>query len=146
MTIKAGGVGHFLLICLLMCATMQKNADCHVWKKTLLQPCRNLVLYFHDIIYNGQNANNATSALIAAPEGANNTILTSNNHFGDMAVFDDPITVDNNLFSPAVGRAQEFYLYDMKNFFSAWLGFTFVLNNTDYKGTITFRGADPALK
>ncbi|GLJ19744.1 hypothetical protein SUGI_0357570 [Cryptomeria japonica] len=146
MAIKAGRVLHLFLVWLVVYATLQKSADCQSWKKMLPKPCRNLVLYFHDIIYNGKNANNATSALIAAPQGANLTILTEHNHFGDLAVFDDPITLDNNLLSPPVGRAQGFYLYDMKNFFSAWLGFTFVLNNTDYKGTITFAGADPALK
>ncbi|GLJ19738.1 hypothetical protein SUGI_0357470 [Cryptomeria japonica] len=147
MAIKAGRVLNLCLVWLLMCASLQKSADCQGWNKMLLpQPCRNLVLYFHDIIYNGKNADNATSALIAAPQGANLTILTEHNHFGDLAVFDDPITLDNNLYSPPVGRAQGFYLYDMKNFFSAWLGFTFVLNSTDYKGTITFAGADPALK
>ncbi|GLJ19740.1 hypothetical protein SUGI_0357510 [Cryptomeria japonica] len=146
MAIMAGRVLHLFLVWLVVYATLQKSADCQRWKKMLPKPCRNLVLYFHDIIYNGKNADNATSALIAAPQGANLTILTDHNHFGDLAVFDDPITLDNNLLSPPVGRAQGFYLYDMKNFFSAWLGFTFVLNSTDYKGTITFAGADPALK
>jgi hypothetical protein len=103
-------------------------------------------LYFHDVIYDGTNAKNATSTLVGAPHGANRTILTgTDNHCGDLAVFDDPITLDNNYHSPPVGRAQGFYLYDMKNTFSAWLGFTFVLNSTDYKGTITFAGADPIL-
>jgi hypothetical protein len=109
------------------------------------KPCWNKVLYFHDILYNGKNAKNATSAIVAAPQGANLTILTGNNHFGDLVVFDDPITLDNNLHSPPVGRAQGFYFYDMKNTFSAWLGFTFVLNSTDHRGTITFAGADPIL-
>jgi hypothetical protein len=110
-----------------------------------LKPCRNLVLYFHDILYNGKNAKNATSAIVGAPQWGNLTTLTVNNHFGDLAVFDDPITLDNNLHSRPVGRAQGFYLYDMKNTFSSWLGFTFVLNSTDYRGTITFGGADPIL-
>ncbi|GLJ44942.1 hypothetical protein SUGI_0946050 [Cryptomeria japonica] len=91
--------------------------DCHSWKKKLPKPYRNLVLYFHDIIYNGKNVENATSAIVAAPEGANLTILAGNNHFGNLAVFDDPITLDNNLHSPPV----------------------------DYKGTITFNGVDPIL-
>jgi len=110
-----------------------------------LKPCRNLVLYFHDILYNGVNAKNATSTIVGAPQWGNLTILTVNNHFGDLVVFNDPVTLDNNLHSHPVGRAQGFYLYDMKNTFSAWLGFTFVLNSTDYKGTITFAGADPIL-
>ncbi|XP_043705719.1 disease resistance response protein 206-like [Telopea speciosissima] len=109
------------------------------------KPCKELVLYFHDILYNGNNAANATAAIVAAPEGSNLTILAPQNHFGNIVVFDDPITVDNNLHSPPVGRAQGLYIYDKKETFTAWLGFTFVLNSTDHKGTINFMGADPIL-
>ncbi|KAH8513329.1 hypothetical protein H0E87_006568 [Populus deltoides] len=114
------------------------------WKKQY-KPCKQLVLYFHDIIYNGQNAANATAAIVAAPEGANLTILAGQFHFGNIAVFDDPITLDNNLHSPPVGRAQGMYIYDTKNTFTAWLGFTFVLNSTKHQGTINFIGADPIM-
>ncbi|XP_011022577.1 PREDICTED: disease resistance response protein 206-like [Populus euphratica] len=114
------------------------------WKKQY-NPCKQLVLYFHDIIYNGQNAANATAAIVAAPEGANLTILAGQFHFGNIAVFDDPITLDNNLHSPPVGRAQGMYIYDTKNTFTAWLGFTFVLNSTKHQGTINFIGADPIM-
>ncbi|KAF5186524.1 Dirigent protein, partial [Thalictrum thalictroides] len=92
------------------------------------------------------NAENATSAIVAAPEWVNRTILTGQNHFGDLFVFDDPITLDNNLHSTPVGRAQGMYLWDSKDTFCAWLGFTFVLNSTDHhEGTIAFNGADPTL-
>ncbi|KAE8055434.1 hypothetical protein FH972_012274 [Carpinus fangiana] len=113
--------------------------------KKQYKPCKSLVLYFHDIIYNGKNAANATSAIVAAPEGANLTILAGQFHFGNIAVFDDPITLDNNLHSKPVGRAQGLYVYDTKNTFTAWLGFSFVLNSTDHQGTINFLGADPIL-
>ncbi|KAF8412168.1 hypothetical protein HHK36_000126 [Tetracentron sinense] len=109
------------------------------------QPCNRLVLYFHDIIYNGENTSNATAAIIGSPAWGNKTILAGLNHFGDLVVFDDPITLDNNLNSNPVGRAQGFYLYDKKDIFTAWLGFSFVLNSTDYKGTINFAGADPLM-
>nr|AAF25365.1 dirigent protein [Thuja plicata] len=145
MAIWNGRVLNLCILWLLVSIVLLNGIDCHSRKKKLPKPCRNLVLYFHDIIYNGKNAGNATSTLVAAPQGANLTIMTGNYHFGDLSVFDDPITVDNNLHSPPVGRAQGFYFYDMKNTFSAWLGFTFVLNSTDYKGTITFGGADPIL-
>lgn len=123
-------------------AAHKKRRSC---TRVPLKPCRNLVLYFHDILYNGKNAKNATSAIVGAPHWGNLTTLTVNNHFGDLVVFDDPITLDNNLHSHSVGRAQGFYFYDMKNTFSSWLGFTFVLNSTDHRGTITFGGADPIL-
>lgn len=115
-------------------------------KKRQYTPCKNLVLYFHDVIYNGMNAANATSTIVAAPEGANLTKLAGQFHFGNIAVFDDPITLDNSFHSKPVGRAQGFYIYDTKNTFTSWLGFTFVLNSTDHQGTITFAGADPILK
>ncbi|KHN44502.1 Disease resistance response protein 206 [Glycine soja] len=89
------------------------------------------------------NAANATSAIVGA---ANLTKLASQFHFGNIVVFDDPVTLDNNLHSNQVGRAQGSYIYDTKNTFTAWLGFTFVLNSTDHRGTITLAGADPTLK
>ncbi|ESW28018.1 hypothetical protein PHAVU_003G252100 [Phaseolus vulgaris] len=109
-------------------------------------PCKHLVLFFHDIIYNGRNALNATSAIIAAPQGANLTKLTNNFHFGNLVVFDDPVTLDNNLHSEPVGRAQGFYIYDTKNTYTAYLGFNFALNSANHQGTITVAGADPTLK
>nr|QBA29396.1 dirigent family protein [Panax notoginseng] len=114
-------------------------------KKKQYKPCKHLVLFFHDIIYNGENAANATSAMVGAPAGANLTILADKFHFGNMVVFDDPITLDNNLHSPPVGRAQGMYVYDTKNTYTAWLGFSFVLNTTDYQGSINFIGADPLM-
>ncbi|KAG6782843.1 hypothetical protein POTOM_012266 [Populus tomentosa] len=119
--------------------------DSYPGKKKQYKPCKELVLYFHDILYNGQNAANATSAIVAAPEGANLTILAGQNHFGNIIVFDDPITLDNNLHSPPVGRAQGLYIYDNKNTFTSWLSFTFALNSTEHQGTISFIGADPIL-
>ncbi|XP_023537620.1 disease resistance response protein 206-like [Cucurbita pepo subsp. pepo] len=109
------------------------------------RPCRHLVFYFHDIIYNGENAENATAAIVGAPAWGNTTILAGQNHFGDMVVFDDPITMDNNLHSPAVGRAQGFYIYDRKEIFTAWLGFSFVFNSTEHRGSLNFAGADPLM-
>ncbi|XP_020224740.1 disease resistance response protein 206 [Cajanus cajan] len=108
--------------------------------------CKQMVLFFHDIIYDGTNGGNATSAIVAAPEGGNLTKLGGQFHFGNIVVFDDPITLDNNLRSKPVGRAQGFYIYDTYNTYTSWLGFTFVLNSTHHKGTITFAGADPILQ
>lgn len=108
-------------------------------------PCKNLVLYFHDVIYNGKNAANATSAIVGAPQWGNLTILADQFHFGNLVVFDDPITLDNNFHSIPVGRAQGTYIYDSKTTYSALLGFSFVLNSLQFKGTINFLGADPTL-
>lgn len=109
------------------------------------KPCKSLVFYFHDILYNGHNAKNATATIVGAPAGANMTILAGQNHFGNVVVFDDPVTLDNNLHSPPVGRAQGFYMYDKKEIFTAWLGFSMVFNSTQHKGSINFAGADPLM-
>ncbi|KAJ8764815.1 hypothetical protein K2173_010280 [Erythroxylum novogranatense] len=109
------------------------------------KPCKSLVFYFHDIIFNGKNSKNATSAIVGAPVWANKTILAGQNHFGDLVVFDDPITLDNNLHSSPVGRAQGVYFYDSKSIFTAWLGFSFVFNSTQHKGSLNFAGADPLM-
>ncbi|KAI7993202.1 Disease resistance response protein 206 [Camellia lanceoleosa] len=108
-------------------------------------PCKTMIFYFHDIIYNGKNSKNATSAIVGAPAWGNLTILAGQNHFGNLVVFDDPITLDNNLHSTPVGRAQGFYIYDKKDIFTAWLGFSFVFNSTEHKGSINFAGADPLM-
>ncbi|CAK7335639.1 unnamed protein product [Dovyalis caffra] len=109
------------------------------------KPCKRLVFYFHDIIYNGKNSKNATAAIVGAPAWSNKTILANQNHFGDLVVFDDPITLDNNVHSTPVGRAQGIYVYDNKEIFTAWLGFSFVFNSTEHKGSINFAGADPLM-
>ncbi|KAL8498591.1 hypothetical protein ACS0TY_021794 [Phlomoides rotata] len=109
------------------------------------RPCKELVFYFHDILFNGHNSKNATAAIVGAPAWGNHTILAGNNHFGNVVVFDDPITLDNNLHSAPVGRAQGLYLYDKKDVFTAWLGFSFVFNSTEHKGSINFAGADPLM-
>ena len=111
----------------------------------VIKPCKRMVLYFHDIIYNGKNAKNATSSIVAAPAWGNKTILAGQSHFGDVVIFDDPITLDNNLHSTPVGRAQGFYIYDKKDVFTSWLGFSFVFNSTEHKGSLNFAGADPLM-
>ncbi|KAD4178394.1 hypothetical protein R6Q59_021985 [Mikania micrantha] len=100
------------------------------------KPCKRFVVYYHDILFNGTNAANATSATVA-----NHTKLGNFNH-GMLVVFDDPITKDHHLLSPPVARAQGFYFYDMKSTYNAWFSYTLVFNSTQYKGTINVMGAD----
>ncbi|XP_057802724.1 dirigent protein-like [Salvia miltiorrhiza] len=109
------------------------------------QPCQQLVFYFHDILYNGQNYNNATSAIIGSPQWGNKTTVATPYNFGDLVAFDDPITLDNNLHSPPVGRAQGMYLYDQRSIYGALLSFSFLFNSTDHVGTLNFAGADPLM-
>ncbi|KAK1430623.1 hypothetical protein QVD17_13494 [Tagetes erecta] len=100
------------------------------------KPCKRLVLYYHDILYNGTNAANATSAAIT-----NHTKLGNFEH-GMLVVFDDPMTKDNHLLSPSVARAQGFYFYDMKTEYNAWFSYTLIFNSSEYKGTLNIMGAD----
>ncbi|CAL1373523.1 unnamed protein product [Linum trigynum] len=139
-----------LLLILLVAATFfftsssatSRNTDS---KKKPLVPCKKLDLYFHDILYDGHNAANATSSIVASPVGGSGTrtALSPSFHFGDVIVFDDPVTLDKNIHSTPVGRAQGSYIFDAKSTYSVWLGFAFVLNSADYKGCITFAGAEP---
>ena len=110
-----------------------------------VKPCKELVFFFHDILYKGYNRDNATAAIVGAPDWGNKTAVASPFNFGDLVVFDDPITLDNNLHSPPVGRAQGMYLYDQQTTYSAWLSFSLVFNSTEHKGSLNFAGADPLL-
>ena len=100
------------------------------------KPCKQLVLYYHDILFGGEDMANATSAIVA-----NKTNLGGFN-FGMLVVFDDPMTKDAHLLSPPVARAQGFYFYDMKSEYNAWFAYTLVFNSTEDKGTLNIMGAD----
>ncbi|KAL7111771.1 hypothetical protein ACP275_05G110900 [Erythranthe tilingii] len=99
------------------------------------KPCKRIVLYYHNILFNGTDAANATSAMIT------NRALGS--EFGMMVVFDDPLTENGHLRSPEAARAQGFYFYDRKKTYSAWFAYTVIFNTTQYKGTLNIMGADP---
>ncbi|CAI9094224.1 OLC1v1029923C1 [Oldenlandia corymbosa var. corymbosa] len=101
------------------------------------KPCKHLVLHFHDIMFTGHNAGNATAAVIA-----NETQLSETYKFGKFIVFNDPLTADSSLQSPPVAWAQGFYFYDMKTTFNAWFACSLVFNSTEHKGTINIMGAD----
>lgn len=99
-------------------------------------PCKSFVLYYHDILFNGTDLANATSAIVA------NSTQLGNFKFGMFVVFDDPMTKDDKLLSPPVARAQGFYFYDKKNEYNAWFAYTLVFNSSEYKGTLNIMGAD----
>ncbi|CAN6804350.1 unnamed protein product [Brassica oleracea] len=107
-------------------------------RKTLDQkkPCKHFSFYFHDILYDGDNVANATSAAIVSPPGLGNF------KFGKFVIFDGPITMDKNYLSEPLARAQGFYFYDMKTDYNAWFCYTLVFNSTEHKGTLNIMGAD----
>ncbi|KDP25353.1 hypothetical protein JCGZ_20509 [Jatropha curcas] len=100
------------------------------------EPCQRFVLYYHDILFDGKDVANSTSARIT------NATKLGDYIFGMMIVFDDPVTLDKNLLSPPVGRAQGFYFYDKKTDYNAWMSLTLVFNSTEHRGTLNIMGAD----
>ncbi|KAH7550209.1 hypothetical protein ACOSP7_024577 [Xanthoceras sorbifolium] len=104
------------------------------------KPCKQFVLYYHDILFGGVGGDDPVNATSAAVTNVTNL---GNNLFGMLVVFDDPMTKDQNLHSPPVARAQGFYFYDRKTTFGAWFAYTLVFNSSDYKGTLNIMGADP---
>ncbi|GAA0159442.1 hypothetical protein Leryth_001665 [Lithospermum erythrorhizon] len=108
-------------------------------------PCKEMVFYFHDVLFNGQNHDNATSAIVGSPQWGNKTTMATPFSFGDLVIFDDPITLDNNFHGPSIGRAQGMYLYDQRSIYGAWLAFSFLFNSSAYIGTLNFVGADPLM-
>ncbi|XP_050228565.1 dirigent protein 5-like [Mercurialis annua] len=108
------------------------------YKKTYKkqEPCKNFVVYYHDVLFNGTDAANATSAAATGPTKLNKF------NFGMLVVFDDPVTIDEHLLSRPVARAQGLYFYDMKSTFTAWFAFSLVFNSTKHKGTLNIMGAD----
>ncbi|KAL1569142.1 dirigent protein 5-like [Salvia divinorum] len=111
-------------------------------------PCNRIQLYYHDILFNGIDAANATSVKITNPSAISNFNFGMMVVFDDpmMVVFDDPMMADGRLLSPAVARAQGFYFYDKKDIYSAWFAYTLVFNSTDYRGTPNVMGSDPFLE
>lgn len=104
--------------------------------KSQSKPCKNFVLYYHDIMFGVDDVQNATSAAVTNPPGLGNF------KFGKLVIFDDPVTIDKNYQSEPVARAQGFYFYDMKNDYNAWFSYTLVFNSTQHKGTLNIMGAD----
>ncbi|KAL3844527.1 hypothetical protein ACJIZ3_001930 [Penstemon smallii] len=129
---------YFLLFFLLIisCTTTFTHS-----KSTLKpeEPCEHMVLYFHNILSNGTDISNATSAKVT-----NGSALGS--FFGMMVVFDDPMTKDGHLNSPPVAKAQGFYFWNNKDASNAWLAYTLVFNSTEYKGTLNIMGANPVVE
>nr|XP_025882837.1 dirigent protein 5-like [Oryza sativa Japonica Group] len=111
------------------------------------EPCKEMRLYFHDILYDFSNSTaNSTSAVVASPaallRAAKNTTI-----FGTTVVFNDPMTEGTSALPPSLEetavRAQGLYLYDGKaaSTLNAWLAFSVVFNSTARRGTLSLMGA-----
>lgn len=128
---------HCILFLLLLLATLSPSFNTSASAKTIkrTEPCNRFVLYYHDIIFGGNNTRaNATSAAVTKGSGPV--------EFGRVVVFDDPMTVGESLDSGTVARAQGMYFYDMKAIPNAWFSFSLVFNSTQRKGTLNIIGDD----
>ncbi|KAB1215414.1 Dirigent protein 5 [Morella rubra] len=122
-----------LLILILTCQSVLAYKNSYLRQR---KPCKHFELYYHEVLFNGTDAANATSA-----KATNQTTL-GNFKFGMLVVFDNPMTEDNNFLSHPVARAQGFYFYNKKDDYNAWYALTLVFNSTQHKGTINMMGAD----
>jgi hypothetical protein len=109
------------------------------------EPCMNMTLYYHDILYNGNNTANATTAAATKPTPLSTTYWKNSTYFGALMVFNDPMTVGKAL--PLAGeepaaRAQGFYFYDKQESLTSWFGFSIGFSSTAHKGTLNLVGAD----
>ncbi|KAF8775749.1 hypothetical protein HU200_004264 [Digitaria exilis] len=89
---------------------------------------------------------NATSAVTAQPTLLSRSASVNDTYFGEVVVFDDPVTAGPSLASEEVARAQGFFFYDGKVVPNAWFAFTLVFNSTAHRGTLNLMGADPVLE
>ncbi|KAI3689817.1 hypothetical protein L2E82_47787 [Cichorium intybus] len=126
---------YYLFILLSFLILHSYSTLAHSKKLNEKKPCKRFVLYYHDILFNGTDVANATSAATTNPSKLGH-------YLGMLVVFDDPITKDNHLLSPPVARAQGFYFYDMKAKYNAWFSYTLIFNSSEHKGTINIMGAD----
>ncbi|XP_073053943.1 disease resistance response protein 206-like [Primulina eburnea] len=134
-----------ILICITLSLLAGSSATQDPYLRHVHRPCKKMVVYHHEIRYNGSNAQNATATIVGEPDGANKTSLAGPIRFGDLIAFDDPLTDDNNLRSPPVGRAQGFYVYSNTKQPASWHAFSMVFNSTKYKGILTFAGLNMIL-
>ncbi|KAF8679165.1 hypothetical protein HU200_045931 [Digitaria exilis] len=109
-------------------------------------PCKEMTVYHHNILYDGTNTANATSAVAAQPTLLSRSVSVNDTYFGEVVVFDDPVTAGPELSSEEVARAQGFFFYDGKVVPNAWFAFSLVFNSTAHRGTLNLMGADPMME
>ena len=105
-------------------------------------PCKEMTMYYHNILYDGANTANATAAFATQPTLLSRSASVNDTYFGEIVVFDDLVTAGPALSSEPVARAQGFFFYDKKEAPNAWFAFSLVFNSTAYRGTLNLMGAD----
>ncbi|CAD5327568.1 unnamed protein product [Arabidopsis thaliana] len=100
----------------------------------LAKPCKRFVFYLHNVAYDGDNTDNATSAAIVNPLGLGDF------SFGKFVIMDNPVTMDQNMLSEQVARVQGFFFYHGKTKYDTWLSWSVVFNSTHHKGALNIMG------
>lgn len=134
------------VVILLLVLTGGGGGVAHGRKKKLVssydEPCQQMTVYYHDILYDGTNTANATSAVVAQPTLLSRSVSVNDTYFGEVVVFNDAVTAGRALASEPVARAEGFYFYDRKESLSAWFAFSLVFNSTAHRGTLNLMGPD----
>ncbi|EOA19472.1 hypothetical protein CARUB_v10002055mg [Capsella rubella] len=118
----------------------QSNTVSSFRKFHLAKPCKRFVLHLHDVTFDGDNADNATSAAIVNPIGLGGF------NFGKFLITDSPLTMDENFLSEPVARVQGFWFVHGKTKFDTWLAWSVVFNSTKHKGSINMMGENPIME
>ncbi|XP_006658037.1 dirigent protein 5-like [Oryza brachyantha] len=114
------------------------------------EPCMEMRLYLHDILYDYSNStSNSTSAAATRPTALSTAAPSApagGTFFGQVVVFNDPVTEGRRALPPALEetevRAQGLYFYNGKEAYNAWFAFSVVFNSTARRGTLNLMGAD----
>lgn len=86
-----------------------------------------LHFYLHDIV----SGENATAVRVAEAPSTN----TSSSTFGATVMMDDPLTIQPDVNSKTVGRAQGIYAFASQSDFSLLMVLNFVFNEGKYNGS-----------
>ncbi|KAJ0105869.1 hypothetical protein Patl1_17603 [Pistacia atlantica] len=129
--------------CIILLLLISPSVSASKKKHKYHKPCKQFVLYYHDILFGGIGGNDPVNSTSAA---VTNVTKLGNFNFGMLAIFDDPMTKDNRLLSRPVARAQGFYFYDMKTDYDAWFAYSLVFNSSEHKGTLSILGADTMME
>ena len=131
----------------LSCSASVAHGRRFVRSSSYAEPCMEMRLYLHDILYDYSNStSNSTSAAATKPTALATAVpSTGGTFFGQVVVFNDPMTEGRALppsLEETAVRAQGVYLYNSKEAFNAWFAFSIVFNSTGRRGTLNLMGAD----
>uniref|UniRef100_A0A0E0EEY4 Dirigent protein n=1 Tax=Oryza meridionalis TaxID=40149 RepID=A0A0E0EEY4_9ORYZ len=75
------------------------------------EPCKKMTLYFHDILYDFSNSTaNSTSAAAAKPTALATAVSPNGTFFGEVVVFNNPMTEGTRALPPPPLRETAAYI------------------------------------